>query len=156
MHDGGTLPACFGIWFPVLFVALWIIVCLFIGFVSGWSSLTQRFKSDTALYGEIKTAGPLFYSVYMRFWSHYSGVVRLAAAEDALYLSILILFRAGHPPLRVPWNEIKFDRTQFLLRRLVVLTLGNEERIPLRISERMARDLGITGRFPVESASQWR
>ncbi len=82
----------------------------------------------------------------MRFWGHYSSVICLAAAEDVLYLSVLVLFRAGHPPLRVPWNEIKFDRNKFLWRRSVVLILGNEERVPMRISERMARNLGITYR----------
>jgi len=84
----------------------------------------------------------------MRFWSHYGGVVRVTAASDALYLSVVFLFRIGHPPLRIPWNEINFGRTKFFLRTYVVLTLGNEEMIPMRISQRMARNLGILDRVP--------
>src|SRR6266700_1270862 len=102
--ETGTLPVYIVPLFPVLFVGLWITVCMFIGIVSGWSGLAKRFKCETAPYGEIKTAGPFFYSVYTRFWGHYSSVIRLTAAEDALYLSVLVLFRAGHPPLRIPWN----------------------------------------------------
>ena len=137
-----TLPAYFALFFPVLFVGLWVIVCVFIGFVTGWSSLARRFRCNAAPYGDVKTAGPFFYSVYTRYWVHYSGVIRLTVAEDALYLSVLVLFRAGHPPLRIPWSEIEFSRTKFMWNRFAVLTLGNQEQIPLRISERMARTSG--------------
>ena len=86
----------------------------------------------------------------MRYWSHYSSVIRLTAAGDALYASVLLLFRIGHPPLRIPWNEIQFGRAKRVWRNYVVLTLGNQEHIPMRISERMARNLGILDRCPPE------
>ena len=38
--------------------------------------------------------------------------------------------------------------TKFLWRRYVFLLLGNEEKIRMRISERMARNLGILERLP--------
>jgi hypothetical protein len=119
-----------------------------ISFITGWHALARRFKEQSEPYGETKIAGPFFFTVYMRNWTHYSSVIRLAAAEDALYLSVLFPFRTGHPPLRIPWTEIQFSRTRHLWQSLVVLTLGNEERIPMRISERMARNLGILGRIP--------
>jgi hypothetical protein len=72
----------------------------------------------------------------------------MTSAEDALYLSILFLFRIGHPPLCIPWKEIQMRRTKFLWFRFVILTLGEQERIPMRISERMARKLGILERLP--------
>ena len=119
--------------------------------VSGWRALAARFRCDAPPYGEVKTAGPLFYSVYARYWCGYGGVIRFTAAGDALYLSVLFLFRAGHPPLRVPWDEIRFAQTSYLWRRHVVLTLGNEEHIPMRISQRMARKLGIADRMLIQS-----
>jgi len=84
----------------------------------------------------------------MRFRVNYGNVIRLTAAEDALYISILFLFRISHPPLRIPWAEIKMAETKFLWRRYVFLLLGNEEKIRMRISERMARNLGILERLP--------
>ncbi len=122
-----------------------------IGSVSGWLALAARFRQQSEPYGDTKAAGPWFYSVYMRFWSHYGSIVRMIASDDALYLSVLLPFRAGHPPLRIPWNEIQFSRTKYFWRRYVVLTLGLQEQIPLRISERMARNLGIPERFPPTS-----
>jgi len=131
----------------VIFVAvLWCAVCYLIGIFSGWLSLCRRFKQQSDPYGDSKTAGPFFYTVYMRFWGHYSSVIRLTAASDALYASILFPFRVGHPPLRIPWNEIQIGNEKFLWQRHIVLTLGSVEKIPMRISERMARNLGFIDR----------
>jgi hypothetical protein len=134
--------------FIVFFLVLWCTVCFLISFITGWHALVRRFRKQSEPYGETRTAGPFLYTVYMRFWSHYGGVIRVTAAGDALYLSVLSLFRIGHPPLRVPWEEIQFKRTRYLWLKLIQLTLGDEEKIPLRISERMARNLGILDRVP--------
>jgi len=122
--------------------------------MSGWFALSRRFRKQSEPCGETKTAGPFFYSIYTRFWGHYSGIIRLTAATEALYLSVLFLFRIGHPPLQIPWNEIMFRKTKYFWRSYIVLTLGSEEQIPMRISERMARNLGILERFHVESISK--
>jgi hypothetical protein len=122
-------------------------VCFLISFVSGWFTLSRRFRKQAEPYGETRRAGPFFYEVNLRFWTRYSSVIRMTAAADALYLSVLFPFRIGHPPLCIPWKEIKFGKTKFLWRRYVILTLGEEERIPMRISERMADKLGILDRL---------
>jgi hypothetical protein len=83
----------------------------------------------------------------MRFQTRYSGVLRMTAGYDGLSISVLILFRVAHPPLFIPWDEIVFSRSSFLWWRYVVLTLGRQENIPMRISERMARNLGILDRL---------
>jgi hypothetical protein len=132
--------------YVVFLVAVWYLTLSLISVVTGWHALSKRFKKQIEPYGDSKTAGPFFYSVYMRFLGHYSSVIRMTAASDALYLSVLFPFRIGHPPLRIPWDEIRMRRTKFLWRRLVLLTLGNQEQIPMRISERMARNLGILDR----------
>jgi hypothetical protein len=73
----------------------------------------------------------------------------MTAAEDALYLSVVLILRIGHPPLRIPWNEIQLSKTSYFRQPLILLTLGEQERIPMRISERMARKLGILEHIPV-------
>jgi hypothetical protein len=128
-----------------------ILVCgvgFLISVQSGWFSLGRRFKRQSDPYGDTKSAGPFFYTVYMRWWSKYSSMIRLTVAGDALYISILFPLRIGHPPLRIPWDEIQFGRTKFFFRSYLVLTLGNQEKIPMRISLRMARNLGILDRCP--------
>ena len=127
----------------------WCASSFLISAMTGWLTLARQFKSESQPYGDSKTAGPFFYTVYMRLWSHYSCVIHLTAAADALYASVLFPFRIAHPPLRIPWNEIRVGRTKLFFLTYIVLTLGNEERIPMRISQRMARNLGILDRCPV-------
>jgi len=142
------MPPHFMYYFWVLFVAQWPISSFIMSYVSGWHKLTMRFSAQSEPYGDTRTAGPFPYTVYTRFWTHYSCIIRMTAAEDALYLSVLMILRIGHPPLRIPWNEIQFSRTKSSWRSYVVLTLGEQERIPMRISESMANKLGILERLP--------
>ncbi|MGA2729176.1 MAG: hypothetical protein ABSE96_15320 [Terracidiphilus sp.] len=152
-----SIPNCSVVLFPVAFVLFWIFICLVISVMSGWRALAESFIQQSEPCGQIKTAGPFFYVVYMRYWCHYSSVIRMTAADDAFYLSVLAIFRAGHPPLRIPWNEIHFVKISRYWSRFVVLTLGNREAIPMRISERMARNLGILNRMANhESQAQLR
>jgi len=142
------LPPYFVVIITNVSLGIFCFVSFLSSFFSGWHELTKRFLAHSEPYGDTKSAGPFPYTIYPRYWSHYSSIIRLTAAEDALYLSVFFVLRIGHPPLRIPWNEIKFSRTKCMWRSFVVLTLGNEERIPMRISERMARKLGIMERLP--------
>lgn len=136
--------------YAVFIVAFWCFVCFAISLFSGWLTLSRRFRMQSEPNGDTRSAGPFFYTVYMRFWCHYNSVIRIIVAEDAVYLSVIFLFRFGHPPLRIPWNEIRISETKWFFRRCLVLTCGEPERIPVRISVRMARNLGILERLPNE------
>ncbi|HEV2324685.1 MAG TPA: hypothetical protein VGS10_12105 [Terracidiphilus sp.] len=149
MQDLITSPATYRE--LLLFVAagtgFWLFDCFVSSFLLGWHRLSNRFSSTASPLGDIKTVGPFRYVVYMKL-GQYGSTIRMTAANDALYLSVILAFRPGHPPLRIPWNEISLERTRRFFRNCVVLTLGTEERIPMRISERMARKLGLFERFP--------
>ena len=139
-----------------MFILLLAIACFsfaifyLISLLSGWYALSKRFRAHSQPYGETRSAGAFSYSVRMRFKIKYNNVIRFTAADDALYLSMILFSRIGHPPLRIPWNEIQFDRSKFLWMKFIVLTLGTQERIPMSVSERMARKLGILERLPGE------
>jgi hypothetical protein len=136
-----TLFLAFGLAFMAFISSL-------IGLLSGWHRLSKRFRAESEPYGEIRSAGPFFYYVQMRYRVNYGSLIRIIAANDALYLSALFPFRIGHPPLCIPWKEVQLRGIRSFRRRYVVLTLGEQERIPMRISERMARKLGILERVP--------
>jgi hypothetical protein len=116
--------------------------------------LSRRFSSSSVPSGQIKTAGPYGFIVYLRYWAQYANMIRTIAADDALYLSVILAFRPGHPPLRIPWNEITAATVRRLWRNYIVLYLGREERVPMRIPARMARKLGVFERFPAVAAAE--
>lgn len=138
----------FSVMFVVFSAAVWCLTCVVISMLGGWFALTRRFTKQSEPLGEARKAGPWFYTVRLRSLGNYNSVIRLTAAEDALFPSVFLFFRPGHPPLRIPWNEITVSPARRFFRNWVILTLGSEERIPMRISERMARKLGLFERFP--------
>lgn len=143
--QSNILPFFMLLFLAAIFAALWTLISFAISAASGWYKLSKRFRAEQEPSGPVLSVGPLFYIVYMRFRARYSFVIRMTAAEDALYLSVLLPLRLFHPPLRIPWNEVEAAPSKFFFRHYVVLTLGAQERIPMRITERMATKLGIPG-----------
>jgi hypothetical protein len=149
MHaELNQLPPFIVVIMPIVSFAVFYFVSFLSSVLSGWHTLSKRFRAESEPYGVTRSAGPFPYTVYTRYWSHYSFIVRMTAAEDALYLSVLFFLRIGHPPLRIPWNEIQLSKTTYFRQPLILLTLGEQERIPMRISERMAGKLGILECIP--------
>ena len=151
LADPNQLPPYIVVIMTIVSLAVFCFVSFLSSVLSGWHTLSKRFRAESEPYGVTRSAGPFPYTVYTRYLSHYSFIIRMTAAEDALYLSVLLILRIGHPPLRIPWNEIQLSKTTYFMRRLILLTLGEQERIPMRISESMAGKLGILERIPASS-----
>ncbi|WP_420238514.1 hypothetical protein ACOBR2_02605 [Telmatobacter bradus] len=129
--------------FPAFFVGVWCLSIFAVSYFSGWHGLSRRFRQTNEPKGETRIGRGVFLTIYMRYWCHYSGVVCLTTAPDALHLSIQFLFRMGHPALCIPWNEIRMSKAKYWFREYVQLTLGSEEQVPLRMPEGLARRLDL-------------
>jgi hypothetical protein len=135
-----------------LFVFFWCAIASLIAVLTGWTTLAERFRTTSTFTGP--TWG--FQSARMRWSSHYHGCLTVGADTTGLKLSILFLFRPGHPPLFVPWSEISVaKRWRFLFIRQVKLLLGREEQIPLVITGRLADRIQAAAgaSWPVEAVS---
>jgi hypothetical protein len=134
IHLVATLAICF---------VCWVLGSIVLSYVSGWHSLVERFRKDEEPESDTMDAGAFSYFIRMRSLGLYPGLLRLSSAKDALFISATIFCRPGHPPLRIPWNEIRLGEGGGLWGWHMMLTLGNEERVRMRISSRAARDLGL-------------
>ena len=130
-------PSLFAAIFPVYFCTLWFLVSATISVVSGWLSLSKLYRTQLA-FGGAKWRGQ---SGQMRWRTNYNLVLTLGASAEGLYLAVIILFRFLHPPLLIPWREIKVRRSKGWLFEYVTFTMGHELAIPLRISAKAAEKL---------------
>jgi hypothetical protein len=123
--------------FPIYFLCLWLLVGATISFVGGWFSLAKVYRTrvpfDGAKWG--------MQSGQMRWLANCNSVLTLGVSQQGLYLSSMFLFRFMHPPLLVPWSEIKVRRNKGWFFEYVIFTLGHELAIPLRIREKLAAKL---------------
>lgn len=120
------------------FLCAWIAVCFAISYCGGWWALSNSYPSAA---GEIKKRWS-FQSGMMRMMTGYGGCLNFGATERSLVLSILLLFRPGHRPLHIPWEDIEMDRyTPWLMTPRIRLRFKKVPGIPLIIRERLAKEI---------------
>jgi len=129
--------------FVPLFVAMWVGICHVISLVGGWRELSSHYHAEHPFSGELFR----FQSAQMRGRMNYNSCLTVGANVEGLYLSVLFVFRLGHPPLFIPWSDVSGTiekRRWFSCLRLKF------ERCPLvplviskRLAERISRVSGI-------------
>src|SRR5436309_12401220 len=93
-------------WFPFIFVGAWVGISLLLSWIGGWRALAGRYRATQRFTGVrfwMKSAG-------MCWGVSYRSSVYLGANSSCLFLSVFLPFRAGHPPLLIPWSDISFSR----------------------------------------------
>jgi hypothetical protein len=101
LSDPGPPPP----WLPLAFLALWLSLCAIFAVTSGWVSLALRFRAHS------QPEGPRIIGQITQI-----GIIRetrathMILSEAGLYLYSNILFRIFHPPLLIPWPEVRLIR----------------------------------------------
>lgn len=125
-------------YFFLFFLVMWALTLYALGMISGWVILSKRFRFKGSFYGETWP----FRSARMRFYLHYGNCLSVGADESGLYLAILPFFRFGHPPLLIPWSEVRvMSGESGLISKKRELRLGQQESIPLRLSASLTETL---------------
>jgi hypothetical protein len=87
----------------IVFPAWWMFVLSMLGRMSGWRRLATQYETRTEPEGE-KLRGQS-----MRLSStSYNGAVNFVFAANGFYLAAWAIFRPGHPPLLIPWSDIRY------------------------------------------------
>jgi len=132
----------------VFFVTAWFLLSARASWIGGWSALSRTYRTQTPFVGTKWT----LQRAQMRWRTNYNNALTLGVNPQGLYLAIVFLFRFRHPPLLIPWSDIKVRRSSGWLFDYVILTLGHETAIPLKISKSLAASLraGAGASWPVE------
>jgi hypothetical protein len=130
----------------LFFIILWIGVCKLISATGGWRILARDYRANSLFDGQklwLKSAT-------MRRWTNYNNCVNIGANTYGLYLSVLPLFRVGHPPLFFPWTDISTEAaTRRLLPDIVKFNFTKQPDIPIILSKSLAARI-----FKMREASQ--
>lgn len=122
--------------FPIAFIGLWCAVSLILSHVGGWHRLAHRFtvnsppsgKSHSMQSGRIGGV-------------NYNHCLTIHISEHGLRLSILFLFRLGHPPLLIPWDQIKSVQiVKFLWMQALEIKIEEPPLATLQLPKRLLLD----------------
>ena len=89
--------------FLFFFLLIWILVTYLLSILGGWARLAEDYRSDSDIDGSVWR----FQSGTFRFGVRYNGVLTIGSSPSGLHLRVLFLFRMGHPPLFIPWSDVK-------------------------------------------------
>jgi hypothetical protein len=126
--------------FPLYFVAWWCFVVYVISLLSGWRQLAGNYRFEGAFTGKRWR----FRSISMRWGAGYGSCVHIGADTRGLYLSILFLFRPGHPSLFIPWSDISVREVRYWGVRRWELRFKKCGTVPVRIRPALGQLLAET------------
>jgi hypothetical protein len=98
-------------YFVIFFVMLWIGVGFLVAQLSGWGELSRCYRLGNPFSGRRW----YFRRGRMRLMMSYNNCLTVGSNPEGLYLAVLFLFRVGHPPLFVPWQDISVMTGKLLL-----------------------------------------
>lgn len=115
--------------FLIVFPLFWSAVVYFISLLGGWSQLKHVYRHDLPFNGE-KTG---FVSGRIGRLGNYNGVLTIGRDYDGLYLSTLFMYRPGHPPLLIPWEDISMEEGKVLFTQYTEMTFARLPTVKVRI-----------------------
>jgi hypothetical protein len=106
---------------PLFFLALWWVILFVMSAVGGWRRLAHQYPAIG-----IPAGGRSFTFISgMLGIARYNRTLTAVTSDAGLYLSVRKVFRFGHPPLFIPWNEIANpERSSFMRREYIAFEIG--------------------------------
>ena len=93
-------------WFPLLFpfffVGMWLLVSFLLAAISGWRTLAHLYPARGTFSGK-----HYFFRSGNLNGVRYGGCLTLGADRAGLSMSVLFMFRMGHPPIFIPWSDVQ-------------------------------------------------
>ncbi len=116
------------------FIPMWIGVNYFNYRFGGWASLGKVYRFSGSFNGD------RWRRQWVRTVSDYTCVT-VGANTHGLYCSVPSLFRAGHPPLFIPWSDISVSLDKGFLFTYLGFRLRRAPGIPFRISKSLGQEI---------------
>ncbi|HEX4129980.1 MAG TPA: hypothetical protein VHZ24_08045 [Pirellulales bacterium] len=90
------------LWFLPGFPLFWCAMLVVLARAGGWAALARRYRRLGAPQGKRLAMQSARFG-----WIDYNRCLTFWIAADGLYLSVWPMFRAGHPPLLLPWTSLE-------------------------------------------------
>ena len=136
-------------YFFLFFVLVWVVVGFVVAQIGGWGPLARFYRLNNPFTGERW----YFRSGRKRLTMRYDSCLTIGANAEGLYLAVLFLFRFGHPPLFIPWQDIAVRTGKTLWWRWTEFRFRQAPGVFLRVFGQIGDDVkSVAGQFwPVEN-----
>ncbi len=107
---------------------VWCLVVWAIAKVSGWQQIARSYPMTQKIPNE-KTIG--LQSLRIGLFSQYNNSITYGFSDQGMSLQVLSIFRLGHPPIFIPWEDLLAQETRifktFPMIRLILVKEPNRK-----------------------------
>ena len=126
--------------FAVVFPAFWSAIVWLVG-QFGWARLARHYATDAP-----RTGRTFRMETGQIGGANYSSSLTVSVEPDGLRLAVMPLFRPGHPPVLIPWEEIGSIRPKrFLWHTNYEIETAPPDPIKVRLSKRVVEAIREEG-----------
>lgn len=144
MNEGALLWLIPVLFIPA-FIGLWCGVCFLIALIGGWRRLAQTYSLNASAFnGRTWTMRRARMGI-----SQYKGVLTLGADQRGLYLAVFALFRPGHAPLYIPWEDIQISESAGFLMRYLDFAFQRHPGVRLSVPQPLGEEIAREANRPV-------
>ena len=104
---------------------------------SGWAHLAERYQCHALFEGTRYRFESIHWSGMNLFGMNYGGIVTFGTNSNGLYICLFFIFRPFHPPLLIPWSDIRRRQYKKFLRNAYELTFPSMPKITMQVSKRI-------------------
>jgi len=123
--------------FVIFFVLVWCTVCFILATIGGWRRLAETYRFE----GTFEGSRWRFTSARMRWGVNYNGCLTIGANERGLYVAVLFLFRLAHPPLFIPWSDVRVTEQRGLVFKYLEFGFLKAPAVPFRVRHQLGSAL---------------
>jgi hypothetical protein len=127
-----THPEVFFFAFPLL----WSAVGVLISRLGAWSRIATEYRQWETFDGERWRGQSAKVG-----WANYGNCLTVGVNQRGVHLSVFFLFRPGHPPIFVPWEDVSVTEGKRLFFKHVDLAFRRAPGARVRLSKRLADKL---------------
>jgi hypothetical protein len=126
--------------FVLAFAGLWFFIIWLISIIAGWRKLAEHYRCRESVVGITWWFKSGAVRRYLPI--SYRSCLRIVANDNGIRFSVFFPFRFGHPPLFIPWTDIRFDHdTEFFFFKTVRFTPSREPRVAIIVDIRLAKKI---------------
>lgn len=133
------------LFFPT-FVVFWCGIVFLIGATGGWRKLGKRYARDAR---EFTGHRRVMQSGMMGGLARYNNILTVGADPRGLYLDVFGMFRPGHPPLYIPWEQVEMRERRGWIFTYVDFTFPAVPGVRLTLAKRLAEEVARAGGRPL-------
>ncbi len=122
----------------ILFPIGWFLIMHWISILGGWRRFAEVYASESEFAGTKKYFQSALLHHIPLLPASYSNMISIGANQSGVYFGVLILFRPGHEPFFIPFEELEGQERRFLfVFRYVTLRAQRTPEVAISVNQKL-------------------